>query len=148
MLYWYYISLFSAVFSRSGSTFTTVVITIERFLMITFPFKANSWFTLRNTHILSFAVFLIASILGFPRFFGYAVMYNEHQDIKSVQDLKWVLKATTIGKFWYRKLRALHNQIDFWLPLPTILFFNILSFWKVFFHWNANITEHILTFIY
>ncbi len=131
MLYWYYISLFSAVFSRSGSTLTTVAITIERFLMITFPFRANSWFTLRNTQVISLGVFGIASILGFPRFFGYAVRYNEDRDIRSVQDLKWVLKATTIGKFWYVNLRALHNQIDFWMPLPTILFFNILSFWKV-----------------
>lgn len=130
-MYWYSLSLFGALYGRSGSVFTTVLITIERFLIITFPFKANAWFTLRNTKILAFIGFLIASLLNFPRFLGYSVEYNENQDISSIQDLEWVLKATTIGKFSYGTLFGLHNQIDFWAPLPIIALFNLMSLWKV-----------------
>lgn len=99
--------------------------------MITFPFKDNSWFTLRNAKIYSFAVFFIAAILNFPRFFSYSVAYNEYQDIASIQGMEYVLKAAPIGTFAYGKLRVLHNQIDYWMPLPIIILFNMLSLWKV-----------------
>lgn len=39
--------------------------------------------------------------------------------------------STRFTLFWYKTLKGAHNQIDFWTPLPLLLLFNGLVFWKV-----------------
>ncbi len=130
-MYWYLISLFTAIFGRTGSTYTTVLITIERYLMITIPFKAKLWFTPRATKIMAFSVLVLAILINYPRFVAYGAEPNEFRDIPSLEGLEYVFRPTSQGKFWYKTMKGAHNWIDYWLPLPIILVFNLLSFFEV-----------------
>ncbi|CAL8103638.1 unnamed protein product [Orchesella dallaii] len=129
-LYWYYLSISCMYFVRSGSTFTTILITIERYLVITYPLKSACWFTSRNTKITAFCVLILAALLAFPRFTMY-VDTNDLTDIPSLNGLTHILRSTKLNRFFYVTLKTLHSQIDFWLPFPILLIFNILSFRKV-----------------
>lgn len=130
-MYWYLISLFTSIFGRTGSTYTTVLITIERYLMITIPFKAKLWFTPKATKIMAFLVLVLAIVINYPRFVGYAAEPNEYRDIPSLEGLEYVFQPTSQWKFWYKTMKGAHNWVDYWLPLPIILVFNLLSFFKV-----------------
>ncbi|CAL8103635.1 unnamed protein product [Orchesella dallaii] len=129
-VYWYYLSISFMYFVRSGSTFATMLITVERYLVITYPLKSASWFTSGKTRIAAFCVFMIAAVLAFPRFTMY-VDTNDLTDIPSLKGLKHILRSTKLNRFFYVTLKTLHSQIDFWLPFPILLIFNILSFRKV-----------------
>ncbi|CAL8103641.1 unnamed protein product [Orchesella dallaii] len=127
-MYWYYISCFMLMFFRSGSTFMTVLITIERYLVIAFPMKSTTLFTSRKTKVMALFVPILAMILSIPRFSSMYVDQNDIADIPSTRELTHIIRSTKLDKFWYVTLLAVHDQIDYWLPLPILLLFNILSF--------------------
>ncbi len=130
-MYWCFISLYSFAFGRSISTYITILITIERFLMITFPLKMGTWLTQRKTMVMAFGTFVWSVLINYPRFVSWCVEKNDWRDVESLKEIEYVVRPTSQGKFFYQTLNAMHNNIDFWLPLPTLLFFNLLSYIKV-----------------
>lgn len=130
-MYWCFLGLYTSLFARSLSTYMAILITIERFCIITFPVNANAWFTPARTKIMTLIAVLLAVFLNYPRYASWTLEKNNWRDVKSLQELEYVLRPSVQGKFWYKTLGGIHNQIDFWLPLPILLFFNMLSYWKV-----------------
>ncbi len=125
------LSLYTVIFAHTGSSFMTVLITIERFIVITFPLKARSWFTQRRAVYLVLFVLLIAISLNHQKFAGLCLEPNEFQDIPSLHELEYIYRPTIYGRFWYGTMKSLHNMIDYWAPLPLLLLFNFLSYLKV-----------------
>lgn len=99
--------------------------------MITFPVKAQTLFTLTGAKLLTLFVSLFAMLLNYPRFFGWSLVENRWKDIPSLEELDYVMKPNAQAKFIYHTIGGLHNHIDFGVALPTLLVFNLLSFWKV-----------------
>lgn len=99
--------------------------------MITFPLKATQWFTLRRAKICAVGAFIFANFLSLPRFFSFSLVPNDFRDVPSVSSFELIPVSTEFGKLMYGTLRGIHNQIDFWLPLPTLLVINLLSYRKV-----------------
>lgn len=125
------LSLFTVIFAHTGSSFMTVLITIERFIVITFPLKARYWFTQGRAVYLVLFVLLLAISLNHQKFAGLYLEPNEFKDIPSLQELDYIHRPTIYGKFWYQTMKSLHNMIDYWVPLPLLLLFNFLSYLKV-----------------
>jgi len=134
-LYLFYFGTLTAFFGRSGSSFTTVLITVERFLVITFPIKTSNWFTVGKTKLYVFGIFIFAAFMAIPRFTSFAIdpieRYNIARDIPSLEGLDYVVQSTSLEEFWYKSAGGFFDQIDFWVPLPTLLFFHILLFVQI-----------------
>ncbi|CAL8103656.1 unnamed protein product [Orchesella dallaii] len=134
-LYLFYIGSLTAFFGRSGSSFTTVLITVERFLVITFPMRSSTWFTVRKTKLYAVGIFIFAAFNAIPRFTSFVIhpieRYHIARDIPSLKGLDYVVLSTVLEEFWYRTTGAFFDQIDFWFPLPTLLFFHFLLFIQI-----------------
>ncbi|CAL8084107.1 unnamed protein product [Orchesella dallaii] len=145
-MYIYYLSFSTVLFGRSASVFTTLLITIQSYLMIAFPVSSIRWFTSRSTKILSICVFIIAICLAVPRFSSMYIGLNpyhdhavDHEMNKNVEQFRvsglhrfhYLILPTKMHRFWYHTLNRAHMQIDFWLPLPLLIFFKFLTFSNV-----------------
>lgn len=118
-----------ALFAKSGSSWTTVLITLERYLVVAFPLRFSHWFTLRRSRILLFLVLVLAVLLGIPRFTSTYVTENrKFQDFESTKGLPFIILPTRLAFFWFVTMKGFFNQIDFWVPLPLLLFFNALIY--------------------
>lgn len=72
---------------RSLSQFMMVAITIERFMVITYPQRANLWFIDIRITILCIAVFVITFTLALPRATNGIVIQNAHKGIPNLAEL-------------------------------------------------------------
>ncbi|ODM95686.1 FMRFamide receptor [Orchesella cincta] len=130
-LQWYMASTNAALFGRSASTHLALLITVERFLVIAFPLRSRTWFTPVKTAWLAFGVSSTSVILNVPRFLNYKVTYNGYlgeDEILGVRDFEYLVRTTDAYTLFYRTMGNAHGQIDFWMPLPILSLFNILSF--------------------
>lgn len=125
----------SLLFSRTASQFITVAITIERFLVITFPFATKDWFTPLKTKLICVLVFLFAFLLAIPRLTSRYVAENiwskDGFDVPAVRDLPYILRSTRLNAIYYKQLKSAHFYFDFWVPLPVLLILNFLSYLQV-----------------
>lgn len=124
-----------ALFARSGSSFTTVLIAFERYLVVRFPDKARHWFTRAKTKIAVVCVAIFSLLMGIPRFSTYAGKVPA-KDIPAVMDVDYLILGTPWGHFWYGTMKGFFNQIDFWVPLPLLLLLNGLIYLEVLYGWG------------
>ncbi|CAL8084110.1 unnamed protein product [Orchesella dallaii] len=134
-MYSFIISFNTMLFGRSLSIFTAVLITIQSFFMIAFPVPSCQWFTPRKTKLLSLSVLLFSVSLSIPRYSSVYIGVNpySHEDFQKshLHEFPYLLKPTALHEFWYTTLNGMHNQIDYWAPLPLLVFFKFLSYWNV-----------------
>lgn len=126
--------LYIFIIGRSGSTYITVFITVERYLVIAHPINSSRWFSARRTKLMALVVILAAVLINIPRISSLAVDYNhEGQRVPCLQDLdlKYILRSTALETFWYDSLGSVHYQIDIWLPFPILFLFNVLIYIEV-----------------
>ncbi|CAL8145618.1 unnamed protein product [Orchesella dallaii] len=129
-MYWYFLGTSALILGRTGSTFMAMMITIERFLIIKFPLLARVWFTARKTTLLVYGTLLGIAILNIPRFICYQVEQNRYKEesIASIQKYEHLITATRLHILFYDDMHDAHTKIDFWLPLPILILFNLLSY--------------------
>lgn len=118
----------------------TVAIAIERWLVITYPFQSRCWFTTQRTKLIAATIVVFASLLALPRFTSRYVTVNPYKSIEhggyhvhGLHNMHYYISRTSLTDFWRRTLKSVHYQIDFWVPLPLLLVFNLLSFHQVIF---------------
>lgn len=122
----------TSLFSRSGSSFMTVVITIERYLVVAHPLKTMNLFSMKRTRFVVLGVLVFAFLMAFPRYSSMSISENMFkQEIESVKDLEYTITGTKLTKFWYVDMKGFFDQIDFWTPLPLLLVFNALIYYHV-----------------
>lgn len=133
--YMYYYPLLTVLFSRSGSAFMTVVITVERYLVVAFPMKFGNWFTTKRTRVISVLVLIWALLMALPRCSSAIISRNTiGKYMERTKFLDYIIVSTPLEKFWYFDMGGYFDVIDFWGPLPLLLLFNGL----VYFHVNKQ----------
>ncbi|CAL8075548.1 unnamed protein product [Orchesella dallaii] len=134
-IYFYIIAVNTMLLSRSTSIFTTVLITILNYISIAFPLTSVQWFTARRTKLLVLSSFLLSLCLGIPRYLSVFVGENhlkeEQFNVSRLNEFPNILKPTQFSRFFYGTLNGVHNQIDYWAPLPLLMIFILLSYWNV-----------------
>lgn len=131
-LYAFYLSAFTGLFFKSSSVFLTVAITVERYLIIGFPQKLHGLFSIRRTQMTVSLVVLFAFTLALPRYLSVQIVKNEDfKDIKTTRNLDYIMIATSHTELFYEKMCSIFNIIDFWSPLPILVFFNSLIYFHV-----------------
>ncbi|CAL8112557.1 unnamed protein product [Orchesella dallaii] len=113
---------------RTASTYMAILITLERFLVLTYPFQTKKWFTSRSTLWLAFGVGILSIIVNIPRFLIFQVQPNNYLGIRSLDDFSYLIGYITVIS---RKSKMIGDFFDFIAPLPILLIFNVLSYIKV-----------------
>ncbi|ODN02204.1 FMRFamide receptor, partial [Orchesella cincta] len=117
---------------RSGSSYITVLITIERYLIIAHPLKSVQWFTATKTKLMTFGVSLLALLINIPRLTSVTISKNnEWKSVPSFDAKEYIVEATKLEEFWYLNLKSIHYQIDMWVPFPLLILFNVLLFLRI-----------------
>lgn len=128
-------SHYFALLGRSGSSFMTILIALERYVVITFPYKAGMWFTHKRVLFSIFSVTIFSVTMGIPRFSSTYVSENKFsKNISAVKDMEYIIVGTKLGEFWYVTVKGFFNQIDYWVPLPVLLVLNGLIYKEVSSH--------------
>lgn len=131
-LYLYYFGTFTAMFGRSGSSYMTVLISFERYVVVAFPMRTLHWFNLKRTRLLAMCSLIFALVMAIPRYSSVYVGVNEiGREIGATKNLDYLLLSTSLEEFFYVTLKGYFNQVDFWAPFPLLLFFNGLVYFHV-----------------
>ncbi|CAL8133537.1 unnamed protein product [Orchesella dallaii] len=135
---WFHKSTLLTLFGRSASTFMAILITMERFLVITFPLQTKQWFTSKKTTLLAIGVILISLLLNIPRLimFNVELKPQKYANITALEDFTYIIGVTHMFGWntlclFYEKFGDVNEHLDFLAPLPILLIFNILSYAKV-----------------
>lgn len=111
----------------------TVLITLERYLIIAFPTRTRTWFTARNTKFLIAGVYFFTSVfLAFPRYTAFKIVPNDFgRHIPSLKSWSHIMVSTSLTHFWYKTMGGYYSKIDYFVPLPLLLFLNLLVFIEI-----------------
>jgi len=133
-MYTSFISTSATLFGRTGSTYMAILISVERLVVIKYPFKSG-WFTSSKTSALTLVVLLFSFFLNLPRFLSYNVDLNQYENMRipGLAGFKYLIKSTSVYTNFYVHFRAIHVLLDFWIPLPILLVLNLLSYKQVSF---------------
>lgn len=111
----------------------TVMITLERYLIIAFPARSRTWFTPKNAKFMIAAIYICTTVfLAFPRYSSIKIVPNDFgSNIPSLKSWSYLMMTTPLYQFWYHTMGAYFVKVDFWVPLPTLLFLNFLIYLEV-----------------
>lgn len=112
----------------------TVIIAVERYLVLVFPLKANEWFTRERIRLMAIFTMLFSCFMSFPRFSSIYIRENDAsvgKFVPGMENFKWIFFPTRLEYFWYVSLAGFFDAVDFWLPLPLLLLFNGLIYMHV-----------------
>lgn len=122
-----YIRFFSPIFStfQLYAIYLTCAVTIDRFIYLRWPLRAESICTIKTTIKVSIIIFAFCSIYNLPRWFEVTsdIMLNERTNKTYYQ-----AKATNLAKnMWYRSIFAHYCYLIFvyGVPFLILLFVNI-----------------------
>ncbi|ODN02209.1 FMRFamide receptor [Orchesella cincta] len=131
-LFMYYMPFLLSLLGRSGSSYMTVLITVERFLVIRYPIKSGSWFTPTTTKLMTVGVAIFAVLLNIPRVSSLILSRNDiGRDVPSLHNMEYIIRSTELEEFWYHSLKSVHYLIDMMVPFPLLIIFNILLFIEI-----------------
>lgn len=126
-----------------------MLITLERYLAITFPIRSRSWFTRTKAKLQVVAVLIYASLLNVPRYSSFYVADNIYGsqagglNVPSLAQFDYIFRPTKLHSFWMcvlgKKYAVLMNFFDFWLPDFALLALNILSVKRVRYKYASKI---------
>ncbi|ODM92588.1 Rhodopsin, GQ-coupled [Orchesella cincta] len=134
---WFHKSTLVTLFGRTTSTYMAMLITLERFLVITFPIQTKQWFTSRKTTIMAVAVILVSILLNTPRFLMFEVVQKDdrYANITALQDFTYIIGVTHMFGWntlclFLEKFGDANEHLDFLAPLPVLLVLSILSYYE------------------
>ncbi|CAL8109541.1 unnamed protein product [Orchesella dallaii] len=131
-LFMYYMPFLLSLLGRTGSSYMTVLITVERFLVIRYPIKSGAWFTPTNTKLMTVGVAIFAVLLNIPRVSSLMLSRNDAgKDVPSLLHMEYIIRSTELEEFWYHSLKSVHYLIDIMVPFPLLIIFNTLLFIEI-----------------
>jgi len=126
---------------RSISVFLTTLVTVERYLVVTYPLRSRNWFNRYRTKVQALLILFLVTIFCLPRFFSLEAVENiysdkeNHLNVSSMAKFNFILKRTRIYLFWKDLLgdtpEVLLRFFEFWILNPVLVMFNIWSYRKV-----------------
>lgn len=122
---------------RSTSFYLTVLITVERYLVIVYPIRSRLWFSRTKSKLQVLAILIYITLLFMPRYTSVYVgenIFNDDQDgldIPSLKEFKYIFMPTKWHIIWLNILGESYDfflhVVKFWLPNFCLLIFNIWS---------------------
>jgi len=127
---------------RTCSKYTTVLITLERYLAVKHPCRSRSWFTIPRARTYCFIVLSSSLALGLPTALSFTVTKNPtYPQDESQFPFKFV--ATSMATR-FSKILPLITLADFLLPLIALSTLNSLLFYEVI-HFLKHILKLLLS---
>ncbi len=129
---------------RTGSLYIVVLITVERYLVVTHPLKMKIYMSVYKTRVVASLTCLVAVLSSLPRYFSVSLEVNQHfvkHDITQLEDFPYLFHSTWLGLLFFKRmvwLGRLHFLLDFLLPLPILLVLNVMLFVKVWWYDNSK----------
>lgn len=118
---------------RTAEIYITLVITIERCFVVTFPIRMKLWLTPVKSKILLFIALLLSIVLNLPWILNSMVTENLHRDKgwnKGLSTFPYVVESTSFGKEVYPVVRSYLLSIKR-IPFVLLLLFNTFLYGKV-----------------
>lgn len=128
-------------FGRTGSIYITILVTIERYLVIAFPIESKSWLSPLKSKIYLACVIVLAGVLDFPWILNSTVVKNSYAALApntSLIEYPYIMNVTQFGIVVYPKVRYVLLAMNFVAPFPLLLIFNVMLYKSVSF----SLTHH------
>ncbi|CAL8072576.1 unnamed protein product [Orchesella dallaii] len=124
---------------RTGSVFITILVSIERYLVVAYPFQAKIWLAGRRSRGIIFVWLFGIILINIPWWLNAVIVNTNLKKFPKGQLSKYpyIFVATNFATGVYTWLRPFHNFVDFVLPLPLLLVFNGLLFRSIY-KWNKR----------
>lgn len=123
-----------ALFCRTGSSFMTILIAFERYIVVSNPVKAAIYITPVRVRVAVIFTGIFSLLIGLPQLLSmYVDVRITKLEVSTAQDIKDLVIDTPLGSIWREANQTIPivNQIDYWLPFPLLLLFNGLIYREV-----------------
>lgn len=117
------------------------MITLERYLVITYPLRSRTWFTRTKSKLQVLCVVTYVALLCVPRYTSLHIGENifsskeGHLNVPSLAEFEYIFRPTKWLDFWLATLGKSFDfyvqLLEFWVPNITLLVFNVCSVKKV-----------------
>lgn len=122
----------AALVLASGTSLTTVLISVERYFVVGLPTNYGQWFTRTRNRCILVAIGVFGILLDIPRVTSYHVTRNMlGSDFESLEGVEYIIEATAMEVYCYKWLGGLHDIIQFYVPVPALIVFNSLVYYHV-----------------
>lgn len=119
---------------RTGAVYLTILVTIERYLVVAFPVKSKAWLTPFKSKIYVLIVLFITFLLDLPWIFNSTVAKNTYIALSpntSLVNFPYILNGTSFSRYVYPKIRMSQLFANYVAPFPLLLIFNGLLYLSV-----------------
>ncbi|CAL8072566.1 unnamed protein product [Orchesella dallaii] len=126
-------------FFRTGANYITILVSIERYLVVAFPIRSKSWLSTNKSRIYVLTIVMLAILMNLPWGFTSTVVENDAKlsPETSLGKFPFIFQTTKFGKTWFKKIMSLKLVLDYVLPLPLLLIVNALLYYSIY-RWNKN----------
>lgn len=117
---------------RTGSAYITVLIAVERYLVVVHYFKVKSWFESHYPKLVLRIWMLLIFVINLPWWLtdGVEVLENGNKGSGPLSQFSAIFVRSSFGEFYatHKFWNVLHAFFDFGLPLPLLLLTNGLLY--------------------
>ncbi|ODM88977.1 FMRFamide receptor, partial [Orchesella cincta] len=125
----------NAVFAlgRTGSVYITILITIERILVVSYPLHFKTWMTSTRVRIILGLWLLFIVIINSPLWLNNVLVENETWKFPGTEMSKfpYIFSDTTFATEIYSKILPWDTVIDSLLPIPLLLMMNGILYYAI-----------------
>ncbi|ODM88979.1 FMRFamide receptor [Orchesella cincta] len=126
-------------FGRTAAIYITILVAIERYLVVAFPIQSKSWLSPRKSQIYLSVVILLSILLTLPWILNTTIDKNNTALVPNttLANFPYILKATGFAINVYPKMRLFQLVMNYVAPFPLLLFFNGLLYHSIY-KWSKN----------
>ncbi|CAL8072578.1 unnamed protein product [Orchesella dallaii] len=129
------VQISNAIFAlgRTGSVYITILVTIERILVVSYPLHFKLWMTsIRMRTVIGFWLLFIVTI-NIPWWLNNALVENETWKFPGTELSKfpYIFEDTHFAKHIYTKIAPWDIVVDSLLPIPLLLVLNGMLYYTI-----------------
>ncbi|CAL8072564.1 unnamed protein product [Orchesella dallaii] len=126
-------------FGRTTAIYITILVAIERYLVVAFPIQSKSWLSPLKSKIYLTIVIFLSILLTMPWILNTSISKTNTAFVPNttLANFPYILKATDFGIKMYPKIRLFQLIMNYVAPFPLLLFFNGLLYRSIYM-WNKN----------
>ncbi|CAL8073947.1 unnamed protein product [Orchesella dallaii] len=118
-----------AYLARESSICITLLITVERYIVVTKPLHATQWFTVRKTQVFCAIVVGIVFLLHAPRWFETRWRKIEPSNrIPPLDGFPYIMEFTPFGHFYYEVIGPVYFILNYIFPILMLFIVNLLLY--------------------
>ncbi|KAG4072237.1 hypothetical protein HA402_005959, partial [Bradysia odoriphaga] len=121
--------------AKTGSEYLTILITIERWLVVKYPISFKLWLTRRRSLFVVSIVLLWIILINCPLLLNFFSLtknkYYNREPVTSFSKFPYVYDETWFSKAIFHKLLPWNTIFDTVLPVPLLLAFNAPLYFEI-----------------